>query len=160
MHALDKACEREVIHTEVVTCETLVTLITCGTTSDEQRRVSTREMAESQKDKLGKDYFLLTRVLQGQGWQIGRDWLESGSECVRVSTGENAWGICTCIHSYLPGQSSCHKGSSALSSSSCCPWEPWLEVGGMLECLRVEETFSIYFTGEESHCRFLTSPFY
>lgn len=49
-------------------------------------------------------------------------------------------GVLTCTHSWWPGQSSCHSGSSALSSSSCCLWDLWLEVGGTLECLRIKET--------------------
>lgn len=87
-------------------------------------------------------------------WWILRDWFWVGKWVWGVTTGEKAWGVSTCSHSWWLGQSSCHKGSSALSSSSCCLWGPWLEVGGMSDCLKVEAVFSVYFTGKQSHCAF------
>lgn len=68
-------------------------------------------------------------------------------------------GVLTCTHSWWPGQSSCHNGSSALSSSSCCLWDLWLEVGGTLECLRTKETIPSWCASNRFQRRLPTHNF-
>lgn len=157
MRGLDKASERKVIHTGVAgkrkklssannlwqnkwwtqTCNHLRELL-------ESKRRQTRKRALSTQKGCLKD----ENVKQGK-----TDW-ESTTVCVwERAQVKMLEGVSTCTHSWWPGQSFCHNGSSALSSSSCCLRDLWLEVGGTLECLGTKETILSWCVSNRSQPR-------